>query len=202
MPGQLYVISGPSGTGKSTIIGRLREKIPELAYSISHTTRAPRGGEKDGVHYHFVDQGTFRRMIEDGAFAEWAMVYDDYYGTAYASIAKQVDQGVDVIMDLDPQGARNIKKAYQESILIFILPPSYGELEKRLRARATDEEKVIQSRFHKAREELKECVHYDYLIFNDDLDRAVSEAEAVITANRCKRARRLSEVEKVFHIEE
>ena len=200
MPGQIYVISGPSGTGKSTIIRGVREKTPGLAYSISHTSRAPRGGEQDGVHYHFVDQGTFRRMIEEGAFAEWARVYDDYYGTSYVSIENQVDQGGEVIMDLDPQGARNIKKAYQESILIFILPPSYGELEKRLRARATDEENVIQSRLHKARQELKECVHYDYLIFNEDLDRAVAETEAVITANRCKRACRLSEVERVFHI--
>lgn len=202
MPGQIYVISGPSGVGKSTIIGRLREKNPSLAYSISHTSRAPRRGEEDGVHYHFVDRGTFRRMIEEGAFAEWAMVYDDYYGTAYASIGNQVDQGSEVIMDLDPQGAKNIKKAYQESILIFILPPSREELERRLRARATDEEKVIQSRLHKASLELEECVHYDYLIINDDLERAVSEAEAIVTAKRCEKARRISEIEKVLHIGE
>jgi len=200
MPGQIYVISGPSGTGKSTIIRRVRENTPGLAYSISHTSRAPRKGEEDGVHYHFVEGAAFQTMIDNGDFLEWARVYDDYYGTAFSSIQHPLDSGDDVIMDLDPQGAKNVKKAYHEGILIFILPPSYEELEKRLRARATDEEKVIQSRLQKAHRELKECFHYDYLIFNDDLQRAVSEVEAIIAANRCTKARRLSEVQNLFQL--
>ena len=200
MTGQIYVISGPSGAGKSTIIRRLRDKTSGLVYSISHTSRAPRGKEDDGVHYHFVDRTTFRTMIEDGAFLEWAQVYDDYYGTAYSSIENQLDSGADVIMDLDPQGAKNIKKAHPKSILIFILPPSYEALEKRLRERATEEEVAVQSRLQKARRELRECVHYDYLIVNDVLDKASSEAEAVITANRCRKSNRLSEVEKTFQV--
>ena len=200
MAGQIYVISGPSGAGKSTIIRSLRDKTSDMAYSISHTSREPRGKEEDGVHYHFVDSATFRAMIEDGAFLEWARVYDDYYGTAYSSIEDQLDSGIDVIMDLDPQGAKNIKKAHPASILIFILPPSYEALEKRLRERATEEERAIQSRLQKARRELMECVHYDYLIINDDLDKASCEAEAVITASRCRKSERLSEVKKTFKI--
>ncbi len=200
MAGQIYVMSGPSGVGKSTIIKRLRDRTPDLVYSISHTSRAPRGREKDGVHYHFVDRNTFRAMIEDGAFLEWARVYDDYYGTAYSSVKEQLDSGVDVIMDLDTVGAGNIRKAHPESVLIFILPPSYGELENRLRQRATEEEGAIQSRLQKARREIMECVHYDYLIVNDDLDKASREAEAVITANRCRKTNRLPDVEKTLQI--
>ncbi|MBW1943581.1 MAG: guanylate kinase [Deltaproteobacteria bacterium] len=201
MTGQIYVISGPSGAGKSTIIRSLRDKTSDLVYSISHTSRGPRGKEEAGVHYHFVDRTTFRAMIEDGAFLEWARVYDDYYGTAYSSIEDQLDSGNDVIMDLDPQGAKNIKKAHPASILIFILPPSYEALEKRLRERATEEERAIQSRLRKAHRQLMECVHYDYLIVNDILDKASSEAAAVITANRCAKARRLSEIEKIFKLQ-
>ena len=201
MTGQIYVISGPSGVGKSTIIRGLRDKTSDMVYSISHTSREPRGKEEDGVHYHFVDRTTFRAMIEDGAFLEWARVYDDYYGTAFSSIEDQLDSGSDVIMDLDPQGAKNIKKAHPASILIFILPPSNEVLEKRLRDRGTEEEGAIQSRLQKAHRQLMECVHYDYLIVNDTLDKASSEAAAVITANRCTRARRLSEVEKTFKLQ-
>jgi guanylate kinase len=200
MAGQIYVISGPSGVGKSTIIKGLREKFADLAYSISHTSRAPRGKEKDGVHYHFVDRITFRTMIEDGAFLEWARVYDDYYGTAYSSVQQQLDSGVDVIMDLDTQGAKNIRKAHPESILIFILPPSREALEKRLRGRATEKEEAMQSRLRKAHRELAECVHYDYLIINDILDKASREAEAVIIAGRCRKTNRLSEVEKTLNL--
>lgn len=200
MTGQIYVISGPSGVGKSTIIRGLRDDTSNMVYSISHTSREPREKEKDGVHYYFVNRPTFLDMIEDGAFLEWAQVYDDYYGTAYSSIENQLNSGSDVIMDLDPQGAKNIKKAHPESILIFILPPSYEVLEKRLRERATEEEGAIQSRLQKAHRQLMECVHYDYLIVNDILDRASSEAAAVITASRCRRARRLSEVEKNFKL--
>jgi guanylate kinase len=200
MTGQIYVISGPSGVGKSTIIRGLRDKTSDMVYSISHTSREPRGKEEDGVHYHFVDRATFRAMIEDGAFLEWARVYDDYYGTAFSSIEDQLDSGSDVIMDLDPQGAKNIKKAHPASILIFILPPSNEVLEKRLRERATEAEMAIQSRLQKARGELMECVHYDYLIVNDALDKASSEAAAVITASRCAKARRLSEIKKAFKL--
>ena len=200
MPGQLYVITGPSGVGKTTIIRRLRNKLPDVGYSVSHTSRKPRKNEADGVNYHFVDRETFEKMIGEKAFVEWAEVYQDLYGTSISSLRSQTDQGLDVVMDLDSQGAKNIKKSFEDSILIYILPPSLQELEKRLRGRAADDEAEIKARLEKARKEIENCVDYDHIIFNENLDKTLEEVTSIILSERSRRSRRLPQVEKTFKI--
>ena len=196
MPGQLYVISGPSGVGKSTIIELLRKRVPDLGYSISHTSRRPRDTEVNGVDYHFVVRKTFNRMIKEGAFVEWAKVYHDLYGTSFSSLRDQTEHGLDVVMDLDSHGAKNIKENFSNSTLIYVLPPSLEVLEKRLRDRATDEEEAIDIRIKKAFRQLKECAWYDYIVINDALNKAVGEVASIIISERCRRSNRLSFVEK------
>lgn len=198
MGGQLYVISGPSGVGKSTIVQGLRTEVEGLAYSISYTSRKPREKEIDGVNYHFVDRKTFERMIQEDAFAEWAEVYDALYGTSLESIRTQTSQGLDVLMDVDSQGAGSIKKHLDKSVLIYILPPSLEILEERLRGRGTDAEEVIRARFEKAVKEIKNCVNYDYIIINEDIDKAVEEAASIILSERARKSERLPLVEKVL----
>jgi guanylate kinase len=198
MPGQLYVISGPSGVGKSAIIKELRQRVSDLGYSISHTTRKPRSNEANGVNYHFVDRKTFRKMIGDGAFVEWAEIYNDIYGTSFSGLRNQIDQGLDVLMDLDSQGAKNIKEHFKDSVLVYVLPPSLEVLEKRLRERATDDEKVINTRFEKALKELKDCVWYPYLVINDDLNNAVGAMESIIMSERCRNSRMLTKVKEML----
>lgn len=201
MSGQLYVISGPSGVGKSTVIRRLREEVSGLGFSVSHTSRAPRRGEKKGVHYHFVDEATFKKMIDEDAFVEWAPVYQGYYGTSFATLEDQTEEGLDVILDIDTQGGANIRKHFKEkSTLIYLLPPSLDVLEKRLRGRATDDESVVNARLLKATNDMKNCAWYDYIIFNDDLERAVKEVVAIVLSERCRSARRLPFVEETFRL--
>jgi guanylate kinase len=200
MSGYLYVMSGPSGVGKSAIIELVRKRLPDLGYSISHTSRRPRDNEVDGVHYHFVSMAAFRKMIEKGGFVEWAEVYNDFYGTSFASLRSQTDRGVDVLMDLDSQGAKNIKNHFKDVILIYILPPSIKVLEKRLRERGTEDEKVINKRIQRALKELKECVWYHYLVINEDLHRAVKEVESIIVSNRCHVSQMLPRVKKTLGI--
>ena len=189
MPGQLFVISGPSGAGKSSIVNALLGRTDGLVYSISHTSRRPRGTEKEGVDYHFVDKGTFSRMIEAGAFVEWAKVYDDFYGTSFSSLEGQTGSGLDVLLDVDSQGAGNIRQHYEDSVLIYVLPPSLEILEKRLKGRGTDDEGVINARMERAALEVKNFEWYDYLIINDDLKKAIAEARAIIISERCRTAR-------------
>jgi guanylate kinase len=200
MSGQLFVMTGPSGVGKSTIIRRLRKEVPGVGYSISHTSREPRKNEADGINYHFVDRETFEKMIGEEAFVEWAEVYNDLYGTSFSSLRSQTDQGLDVVMDLDSQGARNIKKSFADSILIYILPPSLQELEKRLRGRASDEEAKKNARLEKARKEIENCVEYDHIIFNENLNRTLEEVASIIRSERSRRPKRLPLVEKTFKI--
>ncbi len=200
MSGQLYVITGPSGVGKSTIIRRLRKKLPGIGYSVSHTTRKPRKNEAHGVHYHFVDRETFEEMIEEKAFVEWAEVYGDLYGTSLASLRSETDQGLDVLMDLDNQGAKNIRGSFEVSVLIYVLPPSLQALEKRLRGRSSDDEAEIKARLDKARKEIKNCVDYDHIIFNEDLGKTLEEVASIILSERSRKSRRLPKVEEVFNI--
>jgi guanylate kinase len=200
MSGQLYVITGPSGVGKSTIIRRLKKKLPGVGYSVSHTSRKPRKNEADGVNYHFVDRETFEEMIEEKAFVEWAEVYQDLYGTSFSSLRGQTDRGLDVVMDLDSQGAKNIKKSFEDSISIYILPPSLQELERRLRGRAADDEAEIKARLEKARKEIENCVEYDHIIFNENLNKTLEEVTSIILSERSRRSRRLPQVEKTFKI--
>ena len=200
--GSIFVVSGPSGVGKSTIIKGVRESVSMLGYSVSHTSRKPRGAEVDGVDYHFVDRDTFAGMIARGEFVEWAEVYSDYYGTSVSGIEGPTSQGFDIIMDVDAQGARNIKSHFEKSVLLYILPPSMEELEKRLKARRTEDEEAVQRRLGKAFKEMKNCLWYDYLIFNDELIRAVEEVRSVILAERCRRFRRLPKAREAFGLEQ
>ena len=198
--GRILVVSGPSGSGKSTLIREVRQKVPDLGYSISHTSRPPRGQEKDGVEYYFVSKEIFQKMIDDGEFVEWAEVYQDLYGTSISSLKSQIVIGRDVIMDIDVQGARNIKDHFKDAILIYVLPPSLEILEKRLRARGTDDEKVIRTRLHKAAMEIKNCVSYDYLLFNDRLEEAVEELKSILIAERCRKSVRLGKAQTLFNL--
>mgnify|MGYP001393536384 CR=1 FL=1 len=198
--GRIFVVSGPSGTGKSTLIRETRGKVPALGYSISHTSRPPRGREKNGVEYHFVSREIFQKMIDQGDFVEWAEVYQDLYGTSVSSLTSQIHLGVDVIMDIDVQGARNIKGHFREAILIYVLPPSLEILEKRLRERGTDDEKSIRTRLKKAAKEIKNCVAYDYLLFNDELEQAVEELKSIVIAERCRKSVRLPKAQTLFNL--
>ena len=199
--GRIFVVSGPSGSGKSTLIREVRQKVSDLGYSISHTSRPPRGQEKNGVEYHFVSKENFQKMIDNGDFVEWAEVYQDLYGTSVSSLRSQITVGLDVIMDIDVQGARNIKEYFKQAVLIYALPPSLEVLEKRLRERGTDDEKAIRKRLKKAAKEIKNCVSYDYLLFNDELDQAVEELKSIVVAERCRRSVRLPKVQTLFNLD-
>lgn len=196
--GSIFVVSGPSGAGKSTIIKLVREAVPDLAYSVSHTSRNPRGNEVDGVDYHFVSKDSFAGMIEAGKFAEWAEVYRDFYGTSVASLEGPTTQGLDVIMDVDTRGASNIKARFKESILVYVLPPSLEELKERLISRGTDSEEALRARLEKASEEIRNCVWYDFLIFNGDLTVAAGEMKSLVISERCRRCRQLPKARKAF----
>lgn len=200
MSDQLYVFSAPSGSGKSTIVNALRNRIEDLGYSISHTSRRPRNTEKDGIDYHFVNRETFSRMIEEEAFVEWAEVYDDFYGTSFSSVNEQIASGLDVLLDLDTQGARNIKRNFENSALIYVLPPSLEVLERRLKERGTDDESVIRTRMERASNEIRNCMWYDYIIINDDQEKAVKEAHSIIMSERCRTTHQAKRVRKMFDI--
>ncbi len=186
----LFVISGPSGVGKNTIIREIMNRVDGLSYSVSHTTRPPRKGEVNGKDYYFVDEETFKKMIENGEFVEWAKVYSDYYGTSFFSIREKLSQGKDVILDLDVQGGMNIKKYFKNSTLIFVLPPSIEELKKRLKKRGTDE-RTIEERLSNLKYEIEMAKSYDFIVLNDRLEDAVKETEAIIISERCKKEKRI-----------
>ena len=200
MSGKLFVISAPSGTGKSTVAMAVRQRVPGLGYSISHTTRKPRGNERNGIDYHFVDHETFTKMIDATDFVEWAKVYGNFYGTSSSGIKNLTASGLDVLMDVDIQGGRNIKNRFPDSVLIFLLPPSLEELERRLRKRGTDDEPVIESRMESAVDDIKNCVWYDYIIVNDKLEPAIDEAQSIIVSERCLTARQLPGIRNLFDI--
>jgi len=182
------VVSAPSGGGKTTLCRRLMEKLPGLAFSISHTTRAPRGKEKDGVDYHFVDESQFKKLIAEDSFLEWAEVHGNYYGSSLKAARAQLDAGSDVLFDIDIQGGYQIKEKMPEALLIFIVPPSMKVLEERLRGRGSDAEDVIQKRLKAAREEIEGAVNYSHWIINDDLDCALETFASVVVAGRVERS--------------
>ncbi len=171
--GRLIVISGPSGTGKGSIVRELMEKRDDLELSVSMTTRPKREGEEDGVHYYFVDKDDFEKAIAQDGLLEWANVYGNYYGTPRQAVEDRLAKGKNVILEIDTQGGRNIKSKEEEALMVFILPPSLAELERRIRGRATDSEEVIKARLAKAKEEIREAVHYEHVVVNDILEEAV-----------------------------
>ena len=191
MNGLIFVLSAPSGAGKSTIKEALMKRIDGLSYSISHTSRPPRGRERDGMDYHFVSRRVFEEMIEKDAFLEWAQVHGHLYGTAREAVKEQISAGSDVLMDVDVKGARNVKQRFPDSILIFLLPPSLEILEKRLTNRGTDDSQVIKKRMARASEEIRNCFWYDYMVINDDLEPAILESRSIILSARCRTARRM-----------
>ena len=198
--GELFVITAPSGTGKNTIIEMVRKDLKGLGYSISHTTRAPRKGEMNGVHYYFVGKKEFEKMIQAQEFVEWAVVYDQLYGTSISSVRSAQVSGKDVLLDLDIQGARQIKKRFPDSTSIFIIPPSLQALRERLEKRSSHDGTNIDLRMSEAVEEIRECRNFDFLIVNDDLRQAVREVEAVIVAVKAQTKRRLPSIEQMLEI--
>jgi guanylate kinase len=198
--GQIFVITAPSGTGKTTIIDRVRKDMKGVGYSISHTTRKSRQGEVNGYHYYFVDRVEFERMIKAHEFVEWAVVYEQLYGTSISSVNKGLSSGKDLLMDLDIQGAKEIKRRFPESLSIFVLPPTIEILEERLKRRSTNDKMSTDIRMKKAVEEIQGCRDYDFIVVNDDLKHAAREIEAIIIAQRAKKKRRFHIVQEIFHL--
>ncbi|MBW8191174.1 guanylate kinase [Neiella marina] len=188
--GSLIIVSAPSGAGKSSLIAAMIKARGQhkVQVSISHTTRAPRPGEEDGKHYHFVSQQEFMKMIDDHAFFEWAGVFGNFYGTSRHAVEAQLNQGVDVMFDIDWQGAQQIRKHDADAISVFILPPSRAELEQRLRKRGTDSEDIIAGRMAKAVAEMSHVHEYDYVIVNDDFDQAVEDLTSIVVSSRLRHA--------------
>ena len=184
--GHLFVLSGPSGVGKGTLRKKLFQQIPDLHYSVSVTTREPRKDEVYGRDYYFVDEETFKRYIRDGKFAEWAKVHGEYKGTLLSSIYEKIEQEKDIVLEIDVQGAKKLKRKFPEGVYIFIAPPSWEKLENRLRGRNTEEEDKLKKRLDDARQEIKEINNYDYLITNNNLEKALEDLKSVIISERCK----------------
>jgi guanylate kinase len=189
-PGVLLVLSAPSGAGKTTLARRLMADLTDAQFSVSYTTRAPRGQEKDGVDYRFVDVMTFKQKIEAGELVEWAEVHGHFYGSPQAVVDQALASKGVAVFDIDVQGGQAIKRKYPEAAMVFVLPPSMEELERRLRGRGTDSDETIQKRLLGARSEIERgAASYDYVIINDDLDRAYTELRSVLAAERCRRGR-------------
>lgn len=186
--GNLYIVSAPSGAGKSSLISALLQQQPsyEMQVSISHTTRQPRPNEEHGKHYYFVDHKEFERLIAEDAFLEYAEVFGNYYGTSLPMIERSLKQGIDVFLDIDWQGAQQVRKKVPAAKSIFILPPSLQELERRLIGRGQDSNEVIAARMKKAISEISHYDEYDYLIINDDFDQALSEIKVILKAEKLR----------------
>ena len=187
--GVLFVVSAPSGAGKTSLCRELIDRFDNLRQSISFTTRQVRKGETDGVDYNFVDQVVFQQMVTDQKLAEWAEVHGNKYGTSLETLTSAARQGLDLLLDIDFQGAAQLKQSYQHGVFIFILPPDLAELEKRLRGRGTDSDNVIKQRLRNAEQEISQAGWYDYLVVNDDFTNALNELSSIVTAERCRSLR-------------
>lgn len=196
--GNIIIVSGPSGAGKSALVGRVLEKLPRLRFSVSYTTRAPRGNEKDGTDYSFVTRDEFQSLIEASDLLEWAEVHGNYYGTSRKLVDGFLQQGDDCILDIDVQGAYKIRQSRQDAVAVFILPPSYEVLRERLVQRSLDAGGVIEQRLKRARNEIKRYQEYDYLIVNEDLGQSALELESIILGARCRMTARIESAKSVL----
>ncbi|EGZ47275.1 guanylate kinase [Neisseria wadsworthii] len=196
--GNIFIISAASGTGKTTLVSRLLNRNKDICASVSHTTRQPREGEIDGKHYHFVNISQFEHLINQSAFLEYANVFGNYYGTSQESVEQLQNQGYDVILEIDVQGAEQIRRALPESISIFLLPPSFQSLSDRLRGRKTDSEEVIDKRLSEARNEIEQSLLFDYLVVNDNLDEAENNLLHIIKSNRLKQSNQKQFIENLL----
>lgn len=188
--GSLIIVTGPSGAGKGTVLGRVLSDLEDVFYSISATTRQPRPGEKDGVNYFFLSRDRFDRMVADDEFLEYAEYVGNCYGTPEKPVNEMLDRGLDVILEIEVQGALMVKAKRPDALLVFITPPSFSVLEQRLRGRGTEADDVVARRMTKARNECTHVDDYDYIVINDDLDDAVRDLEAIIRAQRCRRGKK------------
>lgn len=198
--GLIFVVSAPSGAGKTSLCKKVVDFFPDLRHSISYTTRPARSGERDGVDYHFVSEEKFLNMVERDAFVEWAVVHGNRYGTAEDSLRRYEEEGIDVILDIDVQGASQIKRRLERGVYIFVLPLLPEELEKRLRGRGTDSEEDIKARLSNARKEIGQIANYDYIVINDLFENAAERLKSIIAAERCKRDAVLPQVKEVWGI--
>lgn len=196
--GTLFVVSSPSGGGKGTIIREVLDVVPNLSYSVSFTTRAPRPGEVNGREYFFVSREIFDEMVAAGEFLEWALVHGNYYGTAKRQVAEETAAGVDIVLEVDVQGAASVRQLLLDSVSIFILPPSYEVLKARLIARGTDSAEELEVRLRNAPDELRQYSSFDYVIINDEVDRAAAQLASIIYAERARCVRQENLVREVI----
>ena len=198
MIGHLYIVTAPSGAGKTTLVSLLLKNDSGIRLSISSTTRAPRTGEQDGREYHFVDVQSFQEQVSHGNFLEWAEVHGNYYGTSKSWIEAEMSAGRDVLLEIDWQGAQQVRKVFPEAIGVFILPPSMQVLEARLSGRGTDSAEVIARRISAARDEMRHVDEFDYVIINDDLHQALEDLQSVVSASRLKYTTQLQRHSALF----
>ncbi len=196
--GKLFVVSAPSGCGKGTILLEVLNNNKNLFYSVSSTTRTPREGEIDGVNYYFLSKDEFKREIDNGGMLEYAQYCDNFYGTPKKKVVEKLEQGIDVILEIETNGAMQVKGVMPEAVLIFILPPSVLELRRRLYKRGTEEESVIEKRVKEAEDEIRRAFNYDYIIMNDELDKAIEDFEAVLKASKLTKENNKNMIEEVL----
>ena len=198
--GLILILSAPSGAGKTSLCLELLKMFPDIKESVSYTTRTPRIGEVEGEAYHFISSAEFERMVKEGAFAEWAFVHGNMYGTAHSTLEKARKNGIDLILDIDCQGANKLKEQFDWGVYVFIMPPSMMELRRRLEHRSSDAQEIIERRIAKAADEIREARWYDYIVINDDFEVACRELASIVTANRRKTFRMIEKVGKLFDI--
>lgn len=199
--GTLFVVSAPSGAGKTSLCKRIVDIFSNLRQSVSFTTRPMRPGEREGVDYFFVSSDTFADMVSQGAFAEWAEVHGNRYGTAIKTLEHWRDAGLNMLLDIDTQGAEQLRQSYADAVFIFILPPDFTELRRRLEGRGTEAADVIERRIRNARDEIRQAIRYDYIIVNDDFESAVEQLKAIIVAEPCRTSRMRPEVATRFEMD-
>jgi len=189
LSGTLYIVSAPSGAGKTSLLSQLIKHDSQVRISVSHTTRAARPGEEDGVHYHFVSVDDFKQQVADGVFIESAEVFGNYYGTSEQALRSQLKQGFDVILEIDWQGAQQVRERFADAVSVFILPPSVEALRERLSKRGQDSDEIIDGRMKQAVSEISHYPEYDYIVFNDDFDLALAQLQSIFVAGRLKAER-------------